>query len=249
MSMVQLRTRDAKDSCADRQSPGYICPTCNDLAICVKRNNAWETIHVEECDTANGFFCNAQQGSCSNQTGTCLTFKCASVGIFPDPFDCHSYHVCYSAGNNFIGIGFDCSAGTAFNPLLADCSLRADHELCTKFRYTCKRPGDTAAWPMNANIFYVCITDINPVTGDRHLYPNMYRCQQNYVFDGNRCVDSEDGVPPEIDFQCTAPGLFPDEESCRNYFYCSYDLKSEKHTCPTGTYFSVPSSACTIGEC
>lgn len=256
-SISNFGISNAAISCEERQSPGYICESCDRLSICLKRSNGWETLLVEACDTDNGFYCNALEESCSNATGACnpalLAFRCTSAGIFPDPFDCQAYHVCYKVGNNFVSGDLHCGTGAAFHPGTGDCSLKIEDKICTDFRYECTRAGDAAAWPMNSNIFYICVIEIDD-KGIRHLYPNLYRCPPNEVFDGSKCVNDDGGASsssttPSTSFRCPSPGLFPDVDNCTKYFYCNYDLSFVHHTCPLGTFFSTTSSACVIGNC
>jgi hypothetical protein len=60
------------DSCSQRQAPGFVCMSdCSTLARCVFRNNGWETIPLQLCDTQQGLFCNANEQACSRNPGPC----------------------------------------------------------------------------------------------------------------------------------------------------------------------------------
>lgn len=252
-------------SCAERQSAGYICVGCDLLGLCINRNGNWETIIVDTCDTLNGHVCNAVVGACTNVTGPCNpnlgAFICTSPGIFPDPFDCQVYHVCFHSGNNLISMDLECSDKTAFNPQTGDCSLEATPEFCNVYAWTCERPGDMGPWRMNANIFYICIAADSP--SGRVLFPQLYRCPALQIFDGEQCV-SVDGTTATTgttavtttsttssggEFRCPGPGLYQDTGSCRHYYYCDTSLQAQRVQCPEGSRFDPGASACVLGDC
>lgn len=146
--MSSMFSSQAARQCEDQPLNGFICIGCDVLAVCIKRNDKWETIPVELCDTTDGYQCNAIEGACSNKTGPCNpinngAFTCTAVGTFPDPYDCQLYHVCYMNGNNIISAEINCNSGMAFNPLTGDCSLSLNANVCQVYGFTCKKPGDT----------------------------------------------------------------------------------------------------------
>uniref|UniRef100_A0A1I8QAT7 Chitin-binding type-2 domain-containing protein n=1 Tax=Stomoxys calcitrans TaxID=35570 RepID=A0A1I8QAT7_STOCA len=178
-------------TCDGRQSPGPICESCDLLATCVKHSTGWVNIPVETCDTQNGFYCNSLLGRCSNDTGPCHPFSsegnfpCTSHGIFPDPYDCQKYHMCYFVGPTLVSASVECGGDKAFNPATGQCSLTLSHAICQQQQYVCHNAGDAKAWPLSSNIFYICKASSNQ--DERILYPTLYRCDDGEVFDGYYC--------------------------------------------------------------
>lgn len=178
-------------TCEGRQTPGPICESCDLLSTCVKHSNGWVNIPVETCDTQNGYYCNARLGSCSNATGPCHPFSfegnfpCTSHGIFPDPYDCQKYHMCYFVGPTLVSASVDCGNDKAFNPATGQCSLTINHPVCHEKQFKCLNAGDAHPWPMSPNVFYICKATSNQ--DERVLYPTLYRCDDGEIFDGYFC--------------------------------------------------------------
>lgn len=230
---------------------------------------------METCDTQNGFYCNARLGTCSNTTGPCHPFSfegnfpCTSHGIFPDPYDCQKYHMCYFVGPTLVSASVDCGGDKAFNPATGQCSLSLTHSVCQQKQFVCVNAGDAHAWPLSPNIFYICKATSNQ--DERVLYPTLYRCDDGEIFDGYFCRASNPNEPfpnnpqnpstaapstnsttmvPVFPRICNEVGLFADHDDCHKYFYCSaISGKTKQMECPLGTYFNEAISSCTLGEC
>ncbi|XP_061389595.1 uncharacterized protein LOC133324771 [Musca vetustissima] len=276
-SLIQARETS---TCEGRQSPGPICESCDLLATCVKHSTGWVNIPVETCDTQNGFYCNSVLGKCSNETGPCHpisaegNFPCTSHGVFPDPYDCQKYHMCYFVGPTLVSASVNCGGYKAFNPATGQCSLTLQHSVCQQQQFVCDNAGDAHAWPMSPNIFYICKASTNQ--DERILYPSLYRCDDGEVFDGYNCRSVAPGeqMPPSLEIVnkpvdpaltpapsnpgqdvikpkvCSEIGLFADTEDCRRYYYCSAISGSLRQMeCPAGTVFNEALSSCTLGEC
>ncbi|XP_055913820.1 uncharacterized protein LOC129947325 [Eupeodes corollae] len=260
--------------CVERQQAGLICETCELLATCVKMSHGYLTVPVETCDTDKGFYCNVNLGACSNVTGPCHpfgyegNFVCTSQGVFPDPYDCQKYHMCYVAGTTLVSANIECGGDKAFNVETGECSLSITDSVCDVMQYECPRVGFSAAWPNNKNLFYICKATTNDET--RVLYPTLYRCGANEMFDGLDCVSDDGSYPVTVvkptktpstgsvtsqpsrpdSSECTSAGLQVDPADCRSYYYCSGIRGTKKHTtCPKGTYFNAGLASCTIGSC
>lgn len=274
-----IETRETS-TCEGRQLPGPICESCDLLATCVKHSNGWVNIPVETCDTQNGFYCNSQLGKCSNETGPCHPFSsegnfpCTSHGVFPDPYDCQKYHMCYFVGPTLVSASVECGGDKAFNPATGQCSLTLTHAVCQHQQFVCHNAGDANVWPMSQNIFYICKASSNQ--DERILYPTLYRCDDGEIFDGYYCRSIDTGNsqptapgamipsinqamttqapgpvnPPTNPRACHEAGLFADPENCHKYFYCSaISGNSRQMECPSGTVFNEALSSCTLGEC
>ncbi|KNC32938.1 hypothetical protein FF38_07757 [Lucilia cuprina] len=274
----QIEPRETS-TCEGRQSPGPICESCDLLSTCVKHSNGWVNIPVETCDTQNGFYCNARLGSCSNATGPCHPFSfegnfpCTSHGVFPDPYDCQKYHMCYFVGPTLVSASVDCGSDKAFNPATGQCSLTITHPVCHEKQFKCENAGDAHAWPMSPNIFYICKATSNQ--DERVLYPTLYRCDDGEIFDGYFCradnarepnattkpiIPATSTLPPSVVVPttiapvlprvCSDVGLFADTQDCRKYYYCSAISGNLKQMeCPVGTYFNEATSSCAFGSC
>ncbi|XP_059608033.1 uncharacterized protein LOC132255879 [Phlebotomus argentipes] len=242
--------------CEDRQTEGIICYSCSVVAVCVPVDGEWLTIPIEECDTGGGFFCNVNAGSCSNASGPCnpigheRNFVCTSAGIFPDPYDCQVYHMCYQSGNSFGAINVECGGNYAYSVETGDCSITIDHHVCREHQYRCENVGDRAPWPGNPNIFYVCKAETRE-DGQRVLYPGLYRCGASEHFINNECRQITGGdqstLPPGND--CIAQGMFVNSLDCTSYLLCDHELNLHVIQCPEESFFNPVNMACERGNC
>ncbi|XP_049542588.1 uncharacterized protein LOC125955498, partial [Anopheles darlingi] len=254
-SHVVSVTKFQISSCSDRQAPGFICYDCYTAAVCVKVGNSWETVLVESCNTAEGLYCNEFEGGCSAAVGSCNplaadAFECNVPGVYPDPFNCRLYHMCFLNGNNPVAISMDCG-GAAFSPATGDCSLPLNDTSCQTPQFNCDFAGQMNAWPGNNNIYYICAVEPN-VNGNRVLRPRLYRCPPNEMFQDGRCVQRDwSNLPPGsiIPYECERVGLFPDHTHCRYYYACNADLVAERIQCPDGAFFNPSILACVLGSC
>ncbi|XP_055629713.1 uncharacterized protein LOC129770725 [Toxorhynchites rutilus septentrionalis] len=245
-------TKFQTDTCTQQ---GIICLNCKTAARCIWLNNEWRAQPFDECDADAGFYCNVNDGGCSQRVGPCNpagqegNFVCNTVGVFPDPFDCQTYHLCYQNAQNLISINMGCE-NAAFSPATGDCSLFRNDTICTTQQWSCSQAGDMHAWPGNNNIFYLCVADTrNDV---RVLYPTLFRCSANQVFSEGRCVERQTvPTPPEEDnsYRCDSPGLFPDISNCLYYYFCDGELNSQHLRCPDGTHFQTQTMSCVRGAC
>ncbi len=255
-------------TCEDRQSSGLICQSCDLIATCVKVNNIWMTVPVERCDMDEGFYCNLNAQGCSNATGPCHpigfegNFACTSEGVYPDPYDCQKYHMCYKAGSTLVSANIDCGADKAFSAATGDCSLYINSTTCINRQYDCTNAGDSKSWPGNLNIFYICKARID--NSQRILYPTLYRCASGEVFNGRNCVQRSEytgqidngsnnngssGDNGHLPFVCSKPGLFPVPNNCQSYYFCNAFLRLKMYNCPFNTHFEASAKACLRGAC
>lgn len=108
-------------------------------------------------------------------------------------------------------------------------------------------------WLHNPNIFYVCVSD--NASGEKFVYPQLYKCDPNEVFINKECVKTDVTTTssttnsPGEDFKCANPGIYADIASCLHYYYCNVLLQAERYKCPAGTFFNKVSLACTVGSC
>lgn len=258
LRVLSITSRET-NMCNERETSGLICQGCDLLARCVRIDGTWQTIPVETCNTEDGYYCNLATKGCSNATGPCHplgfegNFACTSEGVFPDPYDCQRYHMCYRAGNTLVSANIECGGNRAFSAATGDCSLTLDDDICTANQYLCNNSGDSRAWSGNMNIFFICKASFEQ--GQRILYPAMYRCASGEVFDGHDCVPKDvevyhTPVTEEVyTFYCEKSGLFQDLLNCQSYYYCDSTLKWKKYTCPAKAYFNNRTKSCIRGQC
>jgi hypothetical protein len=157
--------------------------------------------------------------------------------------------MCFPSGPVIVSVNVLCGGNSAFNPATSDCSLTTAHQICQGNQFTCDYVGQMGAWPLNANIYYMCSARTN---GVRVLFPQLFRCPAGQVFFNDDCVPGSGGNFPPGDgpsYLCSRPGVFYDPADCRSYFFCDGNLRSQRVTCPTGTYFNRMINACTRGTC
>lgn len=255
--MSGVLSQDETNLCQERQMTGFVChANCKTVAWCMNTGGRWETIVTETC--GENEFCNQLNGTCSSEIGSCssnseyVNFSCKSEGLFPDPYNCHKYYLCYKPQGNrqVVAVHLNCPAGTTFNVQTSDC-LVTDDSVCSP-QFECSRPGEMHPWPFNDNIFYICIKQENG------LYPSLTRCEKGYVFRNGACVkDDGSGKIPGDDVMSTTtrrPDIcekamrYPDDKDCHRYYYCSGPgAKVMHYVCPIGSYYKV--NNCVLGDC
>lgn len=170
-------------------------------------------------------------------------------GLFPDPFDCTSYHNCISDQNGgFKDFRYSCRLGLAYDPLSTICRLKRSDRVCTESPVPkCEKPLQMGALIENPTIYYIC------VDSGEGLYPRLYRCSNGLMFDAinAQCVESLPTTTPKpkVEFKCTKSGVFPDPYDCHSYYVCDNDLRSSHKTCRVGFYFDQKINLCALGFC
>uniref|UniRef100_A0A034WC31 Chitin-binding type-2 domain-containing protein n=1 Tax=Bactrocera dorsalis TaxID=27457 RepID=A0A034WC31_BACDO len=283
LTASQIQPRET-NTCEGRQTTGNICESCELLSTCVRNSSGWMTIPIEICDTAKGFYCNSRAGMCSNSTGPCHpfamdgNFPCTSQGIFPDPYDCQKYHMCYFAGVTLVAVTLECYGNKAFNAATGQCTATLQDSICLLPQFQCDNVGDAHPWPNSPNVFYICRALSQQ--DERVLYPSLYRCTDGEVFNGYGCqqgsiaseittrsptvvgtatttvtavsgsgTGSTTTVAPSTG-RCLVAGLSADPEDCTKYYYCSAVNGVQRHrSCPSGTHFSTQYVSCVLGAC
>lgn len=260
--ILSVATRETSE-CSERQTSGLICKSCELLATCIRVHGNWQMFPVESCNNDEGVYCNLRARGCSNATGPCNplgfegNFACTSEGVFPDPYDCQKYHMCYRVGDANVSVKIECGNDRAYAAATGDCALSIKDTVCTQPQYKCQNSGETNAWPGNANIFYICQATYDH--GQRILFPTLYRCAAREVFNGTDCVPrikligdghNDDGNSNQHEhFRCQKSGLFADSNDCKSYYHCDYSLRWKRHTCEQSSHFDSRIKACMRGNC
>lgn len=154
------------------------------------------------------------------------------------------YHMCFPSGPTLIAVNVLCGGNYAFNPITNDCSLTMNSPVCQRPPFTCNNVGDMGAWPLNPNIYYICMAANNAV---RIMFPTLFRCPVGLIFRAGQCAPPN-GIDGNL-FNCQKAGLFPDPFDCHAYFHCDGLLRSQHINCPTGTYFNQITLGCIRGIC
>ncbi|KAI5711316.1 hypothetical protein M8J76_014185 [Diaphorina citri] len=182
--------------------PGLKCESCSKLIFCV--GNGGDTnlqkIDLKTCNNTQGQYCSVGHGGCATDHRVCDIFgmqdiNCQDEGLFPDPFDCTSYHNCISDQNGgFKDFRYSCRLGLAYDPLSTICRLKRSDRVCTESPVPkCEKPLQMGALIENPTIYYIC------VDSGEGLYPRLYRCSNGLMFDAinAQCVESLPTTTPK----------------------------------------------------
>lgn len=174
--------------CQSIRLAGFVCVDCGTLGYCTFVDGQWKTLEMTTCQSQHGFYCSDENTFGCTWQPKCTVpvrgkFYCQQAGIFPDPYDCRSYHEC-SAQN--LDTPHQCTNGAAYSLMTQSCTLPRESEQCTQKQYSCSKLGDVGAWPSNSSYYYVCQQET--VDTQEVFYPLMRKCNDGYTFNGNTCV-------------------------------------------------------------
>lgn len=231
--------------CQEVRLAGFVCVDCSTLGFCSHVDGQWQTISMTECQTERGFFCSDEgtigctwQPKC--QVPVRGKFYCQLPGIFPDPYDCRSYHDCNEQN---VDTPRQCTNGAAYSLLTHSCSMPRESEQCTEKQYSCSYVGQTGAWAANSSYYYVCQKDKQG--GQDIFYPLMMKCSDGYTFNGHSCirpVNTKRIAPAQMLSVCQEGILYP-ANTINGYFSCiNGDLSYE--SCPVGYNFDAIARTC-----
>ncbi|CAD7081045.1 unnamed protein product [Hermetia illucens] len=160
---------------------GHMCKDDRTLIHCAKHNNRWMESVYQQCDA--NFKCNKVTNSCVPNYAVGVRFDCESDGLFPDPYQCGTYYVCYWDGGALHKIFAHCPNGQWFSPVSSRCSVEEFKPNPCPRNFNCEYPGQVSVWPRNRNIYYICA-----MNNDHSLYPKLFRCSDEMIFNGAECV-------------------------------------------------------------
>ncbi|KAH8365664.1 hypothetical protein KR093_003171, partial [Drosophila rubida] len=234
--------------CQDVRLAGFICVDCSTLGFCSYVGGKWQTVEMSTCQTERGFFCSDEDTFGCTWQPRCKVpvrgkFYCQGAGIYPDPYDCRSYHEC-SAQN--VDTPHQCTNGAAYSLLTHSCSLPRDSEQCAQKQYSCTYLGQTGVWAANNSYYYVCQRD---TSGEQPVfYPLMMKCHDGYVFNGHSCVypsRNTRAVQQEKQQQVCQDGERFAADNPNAYFAC-HDGKLAFQACPPGHHYDVSVKLCRL---
>ncbi|KAL1462424.1 hypothetical protein WDU94_014258 [Cyamophila willieti] len=236
--------------------PGLKCESCEKLIFCVgEGTDSPKKIDLKTCNNTEGEYCSVGHGGCTKDHRVCDIFglsdiNCQDIGLFPDPFDCTSYHNCIQqADGTFKDEPKYCKTGLAYDPLSTICRLKKTDRVCTESPVPkCVHALQMGALIENPTLYYICVS-----TEKGDLYPRLYRCPYGLMFDAvnAQCVETLPTTTPSPreEFKCSKEGTFPDPYDCHSYYICGKDLKPQHKTCRVGFYFDQKINMCALGFC
>lgn len=237
--------------------PGLKCESCSKLIFCLgvgSDSSTLQKIDLQTCNNTLGQYCSVGHGGCSTEPRVCDIFglpdiNCQDAGLFPDPFDCTSYHDCsLQPEGTWKDTRFTCRAGLAYDPLSTICRLKKSDRVCRESPVPkCLSHLQMGALIENPTLYYIC------VDSPAGVYPRLYRCPNGLLFDAinAQCVESlpVTTAAPRAQFKCDKTGVFPDPDDCHSFYQCGSDLKANHRTCRVGYYFDQKISLCALGFC
>ncbi|TDG47157.1 hypothetical protein AWZ03_006422 [Drosophila navojoa] len=220
--------------CQEIRLAGFVCVDCATLGFCSNVDGQWQTVSMTSCQSERGFFC-SDEGSigCTWQPKCQVPvrgkFYCQQPGIFPDPYDCRSYHECSEQN---VDTPRQCTNGAAYSLLTNSCSLPRESELCSEKQYSCSHVGQTGAWPAHNSYYYICQKD--KVGAQDVFYPLMMKCSDGYSFNGHSCV-------PDNKIKQIEPAELCEEGA--HFDAISGICRKESKTCIEGQYYPAETNS------
>lgn len=205
---------------ADCTAPGYSCNDCFNTKTCIMING--ELLEsIEACPSGT---------SCQESTGVCVgsgtyecspgdlaPFKCPSIGIYPNPFNCRSYYMCsFETERDISSVEILCPNGWAFDPFTGRCSKKIENPpKCDGLVPICSSEGERGQIKGSTGFYYQCVKSNE---GD-YIVPEIRACAFNYYFNGTNCINP---TPTVVDSQgrCVAKGNFYFPGDCQKYRDC-----------------------------
>ncbi|KAM8701325.1 hypothetical protein ACLKA7_005488 [Drosophila subpalustris] len=191
--------------CQDVRLADFICVDCETPRFCS--------------------FVNASGKSPRCQVPVRGKFYCQGAGIYPDPYDCRSYHEC-DAHN--VDTPHQCTNGAAYSLLTNSCTLSRDSDYNVgKKQYSCEKVRKSK-W-----------TSV--------IYPLIMKCNNGYVFNGHSCVAATKIYKRSQKIQqkeqhCQNGIRYP-ADNPKAYFTC-HDGKLVFEACPLGSYYDAAVKSC-----
>ncbi|KAJ8896837.1 hypothetical protein PR048_002183 [Dryococelus australis] len=169
---------------------GYVCSDdCKMVYQCLGKPPNYNLVTLERCDKTKHYFCSLSLGKCSSTFAlTCpppdYRFKCTSIGIFPDPYDCAVFHMCHSGSNSVVDSEERCESGWLYS---------VEHHSCRIEANTCQEDpvpqclvNAQSGKLKNAAYYYECSAS----DGGLFLYPTIYQCPHGGIYSDelHQCV-------------------------------------------------------------
>lgn len=139
------------------------------------------------------------------------SFVCTGTGVFPDPYDCSSYHVCIEKDNiiaddeipvNDLYAAVKCPDNWAYNPVSTYCDKALPNGFCPNAPPipACREIGDIGAID-GTSIYYICTNDAKGA-----LRPILHMCPHGNIINA-------EGKCQEKNIPTTTPPTTPSSPS------------------------------------
>ncbi|XP_031352840.1 uncharacterized protein LOC116177844 [Photinus pyralis] len=179
---------DANEVCKFATPPlGLACKSCSEVVRCGCESPGINCrIHLVGTCSA-GTVC--EKGRCVMGSTPIPTevpaFECSSSGIFPDPYDCESYHFCLPpkvVGEPLEHRAAKCTADGSqhygYNPITTFCSTKLVNNKCRANPIPfCKKPLDIGMVGKNPRLYYMCVNATMEGKITKILYPYQFACE------------------------------------------------------------------------
>lgn len=163
------------------------CKGCCEINLCQQNNSIWTETSLGRCPTSEVCI----KGACFKYicaTTVDLLFICTTVGTFPDPVDCKTYHYCvpsHEDEHTLLHFKINCENNSTYgyNPNSTYCSDPLLNEECEDYPVPiCKNMFQKGPLPRNPTLYYSCLT--HP-TDPFLLYPYQMACPNGKRFDSS----------------------------------------------------------------
>ncbi|XP_063235736.1 uncharacterized protein LOC134538385 [Bacillus rossius redtenbacheri] len=177
------------------KTSGYLCGSdCKMVYQCLGAPPNYNLVTLEKCDQTKHYYCSASLGKCSSTfASTCpppgYQFRCTSVGIFPDPYDCAVFHMCHSGvvASSVTDSEERCESGWLYSVEHHSCRIEAN--TCLEDPVPrCAAARQTGAIAKNPSYYYECEASADGL----YFYPVVYECPHGGVYSGSAksCVSN-----------------------------------------------------------
>ncbi|GJQ81870.1 hypothetical protein Trydic_g9896 [Trypoxylus dichotomus] len=170
---------------------GPMCDNCEHLVICVGFENHFYKLPLQTCalnETCLGNRCTTDRNpKCESEPD----FPCNDIGVFPNPFDCQTYHFCVKENDgNLKEYRTKCDGNYGYHAGTTFCQTQLDNNACFQNEYQfpvdlCLHSGQNAALLQNPSIYYICARYSDTV---EILYPFQFVCPHGGTYFNFECI-------------------------------------------------------------
>ncbi|XP_031355195.1 uncharacterized protein LOC116179540 [Photinus pyralis] len=170
------------------QQEGYACKSCKKSVYCVRFGGSFIEIPIAACSPVS----NCLDGACTlDENPDCPidpsgsnAFMCRTPGMYPDPFDCQTYHHCVKSPRATTLELFTerCRCSYGYSPSTTFCDVRLRDSACPEDSQIahCGFKGQTGSLRRNPSLYYIC--QYHP-QANSSLYPFIYACENGKLYD------------------------------------------------------------------
>lgn len=212
---------------------GQICSDCQTLTTCVQDT----AVAQQSCAQINELlpFCSENSCSANNTCGDSFqsAFDCSSDGVFPDPSDCTTYHVCKNGSVS----DFKCPAGFVYFSKKKICRRQSSQSFCQTVQ-NCNKDNNQRLIPYQHDQGYFAFCQYQSASN-----VIMFKCN-------DELHEIYDSAISACRYNCRSEGQYVDGTDCTGYVLCSKQSNKwvpQSLKCPTQYWFS--GGNCITGNC